>query len=299
MKKYKVYQIDSFTDKKFTGNPAGVVPDAEGLTEEQMLSIAREMNNSETAFIFETPAQDYDVEVRFFTPVAEVPICGHATVASHYVRAMEKGLENCRVVQKTKAGILPVDIEKTADGYNVTMTQGEVKIHTPFDAQTVEDIAQALGITVQDIRSDCPVTIASTGFGKVMVGIKCDEMLHNLKPDMSKLIEISKRINCNGYYVFTISESRKDLVHGRMFAPVSGINEDPVTGNANGPLGAYLVYYGIVPNDGKYLEFSIEQGRAMGRCGNMTVMVDIAEGKPTLVKIKGGAVAAFCAEIEL
>ena len=299
MKKYKVYQIDSFTDKKFTGNPAGVVLDAEGLTEAQMLSIAREMNNSETAFIFETPTQDYDVEVRFFTPVAEVPICGHATVASHYVRAMEKGLENCRVVQKTKAGILPVDIEKTADGYNVTMTQGEIKIHTPFDAQTVENIAQALGITVQDIRSDCPVTIASTGFGKVMVAIKSDEMLQSLKPDMSKLVEISKRINCNGYYVFTIGENRKDLVHGRMFAPISGINEDPVTGNANGPLGAYLVHYGIVPNDGKYLEFSIEQGRAMGRCGNMTVMVDIAEGKPTLAKIKGGAVAAFCAEIEL
>lgn len=299
MKKYRVYQIDSFTDTKFTGNPAGVVPNADGLTEQQMLAIAREMNNSETAFIFVAQAADYDVEVRFFTPVAEVPICGHATVASHYVRAMENGLESCRVVQKTKAGILPVDIEKTATGYNVTMTQGEIKIHTPFDADMVAQIADGLGIDVQDIRSDCPVTIASTGFGKVMVAIKSDEQLHSLKPDMQKLVETSRKINCNGYYVFTVDKTRKDLVHGRMFAPISGVNEDPVTGNANGPLGAYLVHYNIVPNDGKHLEFSIEQGRAMGRCGNMTVMVDICDGKPVLVKIKGGAVAAFCAEIEI
>ena len=81
MKTYKIYQVDSFTRDRFHGNPAGVVPDAKGLTDEQMLRIARELNNSETAFMFETDSPDYDIEVRFFTPTTEVPICGHATIA--------------------------------------------------------------------------------------------------------------------------------------------------------------------------------------------------------------------------
>ena len=89
VKTYKIYQVDSFTRDRFHGNPAGVVPDAKGLTDEQMLSIARELNNSETAFIFEADSPDYDIEVRFFTPTTEVPICGPATIAAHEVRAIE------------------------------------------------------------------------------------------------------------------------------------------------------------------------------------------------------------------
>ena len=106
VKTYKIYQVDSFTRDRFHGNPAGVVPDAKGLTDEQMLRIARELNNSETAFMFETDSPDYDIEVRFFTPTTEVPICGHATIAAHYVRAKERNMEGGTVVQKTKAGIL-------------------------------------------------------------------------------------------------------------------------------------------------------------------------------------------------
>ncbi len=89
MKTYRVYQVDSFTRQKFSGNPAGVVSNADGLTEQQMQQLARELNNSETAFIFAGQKPDYDVEVRYFTPTTEVPICGHATIAAHYVRAVE------------------------------------------------------------------------------------------------------------------------------------------------------------------------------------------------------------------
>lgn len=92
MKKYRVYQVDSFTREKFSGNPAGVVYHADGLTERQMQQLARELNNSETAFIFTGQKPDYDVEVRYFTPTTEVPICGHATIAAHYVRAIEEKL---------------------------------------------------------------------------------------------------------------------------------------------------------------------------------------------------------------
>lgn len=235
MKTYKIYQVDSFTRNKFHGNPAGVVPNADGLTEEQMQRIARELNNSETAFIFSSMSQEYDVEVRFFTPITEVPLCGHATIAAHYVRAIERDAVSGRVIQKTKAGILPVDIVSEENDFAIVMTQGTPEVSIPFESSVIEKITEALGIKTSDIREDCPVAIASAGHSKVMVGIKTNRQLHSLSPNMDKLSAISAEVNCNGFYVFTLNPDDDVLVHGRMFAPAIGIFEDPVTGNANGP----------------------------------------------------------------
>ena len=301
MKKYKVYQVDSFTRNKFHGNPAGVVSNAEGLTEEQMQQIARELNNSETAFIFSSASSEYDLEVRFFTPVTEVPLCGHATIAAHYVRAVEGKKVSGRVMQKTKAGLLPVDIVEEDGDYSVIMTQGTPEVSRPFDLGTVEKIADALGIKVNDIRDDCPVAIASAGHSKIMIGIKSNDQLHNLRPNLEKLSAISATVGCNGYYVFTLNVGEDVLVHGRMFAPAIGIPEDPVTGNANGPLGIYLVHYGICREleSENELSFSILQGEALRRDGGMRVHVKIENRIPVLVQIVGQAVIAFRTEIEI
>ena len=301
MKTYRIYQVDAFTKELFRGNPAGVVTNAEGLSEGQMLAIARELNNSETAFVLPAEGDDHDIRVRFFTPTMEVPLCGHATVSTHYVRALEEGMDTCRVVQKTGAGLIPVDIVKQADGdYAITMTQGAISIGETFAPELVEEIARALGFGPERIRSDCPVCIASTGYGKVMVAIDSNELLHSLKPDNAALIAISKKIGCNGYYVFTVNPGQEDLVHGRMFSPAGGIPEDPVTGNANGPLGAYLVHFGLCQEGVEdHFSFRIAQGEAMGRAGNMQVDVDVVDGEPVLVKLTGAAVVAFSAEIKL
>ena len=87
-----LYQIDAFTTTPFAGNPAGVVLAAEGMTDAEMLAVARELNNSETAFVLPADGSDHDVRVRFFTPTTEVPTCGHATIGAHYARAIEYGL---------------------------------------------------------------------------------------------------------------------------------------------------------------------------------------------------------------
>ncbi|MFC9120465.1 PhzF family phenazine biosynthesis isomerase [Streptomyces sp. NPDC057067] len=92
-----LYQIDAFSPAPFQGNPAGVVLSAEGLTEAQMQAVARELNNSETAFVLPPEGADHDVRVRFFTPTTEVPTCGHATVAAHYARAVEYGWDCCTI----------------------------------------------------------------------------------------------------------------------------------------------------------------------------------------------------------
>ena len=300
MKKYRIYQVDSFTKEKLTGNPAGVVINADGLTEKQMQQIARELNNSETAFILTSDSPDYDVEVRFFTPKMEVPICGHATIAAHYVYAMEKGIKNGRIVQKTKAGILPVDIINNGDDNSMIMTQGTISISEPLADEYINEITTALGISTQDLEEKCPVCIASTGHSKVMVCIRSNQQLHSLSPDMAMLTNISKKINCNGYYVFTLNHGEDILVHGRMFAPAAGLNEDPVTGNANGPLGAYLVKYNIEQNENDdTFVFKAAQGEAIGRKGIIEVIVTKENSKPTLVQIKGDAVVVFNTEITL
>lgn len=300
MKKYRVYQVDSFTKQKFRGNPAGVVSNAEGLNEEQMLQIARELNNSETAFIFPSDSPDYDVEVRFFTPTIEVPICGHATIAAHYIYAKERNAPSGRVLQKTKAGILPVDILRQNDDYVMMMTQGKPEVSVPLSDEIRHRIADGLNIAESDIRRDCPIAIASTGHSKVMVPIYSNDTLHSLQPNMQKLAALSQEIGCNGYYVFTLNPQDDVLVHGRMFAPAIGISEDPVTGNANGPLGAYLVHYNLYQDENSpYFDFDILQGEAIKRDGTMHVHVEKQNGKPVLVQITGEAVVAFETEIEI
>jgi PhzF family phenazine biosynthesis protein len=300
-RQYIVYQINSFTEEKFSGNPAGVVLNAEGLTEPEMLLIARELKNSETAFIFpKSNNDDYDVEVRFFTPTVEVPICGHATIAAHYVRAVENQLPLKNISrQKTKAGILPIEIVRNDNKIKISMTQGKIdfeKIEKAFQLQ----ILTALGLIEDDIIENFPIEIASTGHSKVMIGITSKTKLNLLKPNLSELARLSDLIHCNGYFVFTIDNQPHSFsTDGRMFAPAIGINEDPVTGNANGPLGAYLVKNKLVVYDNDVFSFTARQGEAMGRLGSMEVSVDIENGIPRKVQILGSAVTIFKTVIEL
>lgn len=299
-KKYNLYQIDSFTKEKFTGNPAGVITNADGLTDYEMQKIARELNNSETAFIFSSDNIEYDTHVRFFTPTSEVPICGHATVAAHYARAVENKFDNCRTYQKTGAGILPVDIIKENDDYKIVMTQGQIEFGNIIEDENKEKLLTALNLKEIDLLDNYKIQIVSTGNSKVMIGIKNIETLNTLKPDYEALSKLSGIIKCNGYYVFTVNPQESDiLINGRMFAPAVGINEDPVTGNANAPLGAYLVHYNHVKHNNSLFKFKIKQGEAINKAGIMEVEVKIENGKPVEVKICGNAVIVFKSELVL
>ena len=299
-KKYNLYQIDSFTKEKFTGNPAGVITNADGLSDKEMQKIARELNNSETAFIFSSNSSEYDAHVRFFTPKNEVPICGHATIAAHYARAIENNLETSRVYHKTGAGILPVDVIKEDDDYKIVMTQGKIEFGNIIDGINKEKLLKALNIKDDDLLENYKIQIVSTGHSKVMIGIKSAELLNSLEPSHDELSKLSKIINCNGYYVFTTDSKESDiLVHGRMFAPAIGINEDPVTGNANGPLGAYLVHYNLVSNNNSSFKFKAKQGEAINRAGTIEVEVRIEDNEPVEVKISGNAVVIFKSELVL
>jgi PhzF family phenazine biosynthesis protein len=301
---YRVYQVDAFTRTRFTGNPAGVVPDADGLSEAQMQAIARELHNSETAFILRREADDHDVRVRFFTPTTEVPVCGHATIAAHYVHAIEGSAPHGTVRQLTGAGVLQVDIEPTDDDdFRIWMHQRPPTFGAVLTGVARSALIAALAIGEQDLGLG-PIEIVSTGHSKVMVPLRSRTILDQLKPDLSALAALSRDIGCNGYHLFTLADPAPGvLARARMFAPAIGIPEDPVTGNGNGPLGAYLVRHRLAsPVSGQgVFSCTMRQGEAMGRAGEVKVEVTLDPDSmmPRAVRIGGEAVVVFRTELRL
>lgn len=292
----QLFHIDAFTRTAFCGNPAGVVLNADSLSAQQMQSLARELKHSETAFVCAAQADDHDVLIRYFTPTTEVPICGHATIAAHYARALWLGLGSGLCRQKTAAGIQQIRIEAQANDWTIVMQQGPIRFGPPLNLEQRQRLASALGLQHSDLIEELPVQAVSTGHAKWMIPLRPGVSLEQLKPDLAALTAISRETGCNGYYPFLLDSARAQT-EGRMFAPAIGITEDPVTGNANGPLGAYLVRYQLLPHDGRQLVFTGRQGRTLGREGSMQVTVEIEQQAPQRVSIRGEAVLLFTAAL--
>lgn len=291
--KPQVYHVDAFTSVPFRGNSAGVVLHADGLSEAQMQLIARELRHSETAFLL--TSNESDVHIRYFTPTVEVPICGHATVAAHYVRANVLGLGNTTIWQTSLAGRHRVDIEAIGDDYRISLEQGIPGFEPPLEGAVRTAIIHALHLSEDDMQPGLPIQVATTGHSKVMIPLKPEVDLDALSPDLQALATISQQIGCNGFFPFQIRKG-ENATDGRMFSPAIGIVEDPVTGNANGPMGAWLVHHRLMEHDGKTLRVQGHQGRALGRDGIVDVTVAIRDNQPEKVTITGSAVILFHAE---
>ncbi|MFE4217875.1 PhzF family phenazine biosynthesis isomerase [Streptomyces sp. NPDC056844] len=296
-----LYQIDAFSPTPFQGNPAGVVLSAEGLTEAQMQSVARELNNSETAFVLPPEGADHDVRVRFFTPTTEVPTCGHATVAAHYARAVEYGLPSGSCVQKSGTGLLQgVQILREGDRVRISMDQGKAVFGPELNGSRTDRLLRALGAGLDDLADNGPVQIVSTGHCKALVELRDRSVIDRLRPDPTALTALSHEVGTNGFFVFTRATGDPHLLTwSRMFAPAIGIAEDPVTGNGHGPLGAYLVRHGIVPTVNGRLTFTGRQGWAMGRPGDVEVRVGTGADDALQVAITGEASTAFRADLHI
>ncbi len=292
--------MDAFTRVPLAGNPAGVVLDASGLSEPEMQKIARELNNSETAFVLPADGGDHDVRIRFFTPHCEVPSCGHATLAAHYVRASVGDLALGTVVQKIGIGLQSVDLVQTAGDLRVFTTHEPIEFSPPLASEPRSRLLGALDLRPIDLDERCPVQIVSSGHSKVMVGVRSIRTLDRLQPDLERLRELSREIGSNGYFLFTSETGSSDhLTDCRMFAPAIGISEDPVTGNGHGPLGAYLLRHGLArPEDGRFT-FESVQGRVMQRPGRVYVEVKARNGEPTKVRVGGDAVIVMHANMRL
>ncbi len=275
--------VDAFTDEPLSGNAAGVVPEADDLTSDQMQAIARELSVSETAFFVESEAADR--RVRYFTPTTEVDLCGHATIASHAHLSETGAIEPGTHTLETNVGVLDIDVE--ADG-TVWMTQDDPEIDTV--EIEYDRLGDALGIdpaALRDVGEDLPLAVSSTGFPVLVVPVNFLSHVGGAAPDMDAVVEIGEEVEAMGIYIFTFDAiDATSTLHGRMFAPAVGIPEDPVTGTASGAVGEYLKAFGAFEDesrgeneqDSKSGEFPeelrLEQGHFVDRPGYVRVRVD-------------------------
>jgi PhzF family phenazine biosynthesis protein len=294
----KVHQVDAFTRTRFTGNPAGVVLEADGLTEAQMLAIARELHNADTAFILAPDGPGHDVRARFFTPRAEVGFVGHATVAAHYVLSRSPDAPRHRR-QKSRAGTVDVEVRGSGEDRRIAVRQSTPPIGRQLNDRERLAVLDALALASDELDSRCPLRIVGTGSTRLMVGVRSPESLKHLKPDMTRLTTLSAQLGAQGYFVFALTPEGPSLTESRMFCPSLGIPEDPVSGNAHGLLGVFLAQHGLLPHEGPKAAFSGIQGDFLQRPGKVEVELDYKGESVDGVWIIGQAVPIFETEIAL
>jgi len=281
-----VCQIDAFTDEPFRGNPAGVVFSDE-LNKEEMQYIAREFNVSETAFISKTDEADFNLQ--WFTPKVEVKLCGHASIAAiHFL--LQQGIikDNSTITFKTLSGILK---GSTKNGlHSLSLPIPELK---NFEGNK-EEIIKALNCSKVIIAEKFPFILDEGGY--LYINISSLNDLMNIKPDFKKLSELS--VSVKGYDSFTLFTTetieKENHAHLRFFTPFYGIDEDPVTGSANGPLLLVLRKLGLIEQNTENKIYKFEQGDVLDRKGRINVSYSPARNE---LIISGKATTIFKGEL--
>jgi len=295
--KITLKQVDAFTLVPLTGNPAGVVMKADGLTPQQMQVIAREMAVPETAFILPASTPSADLRIRWFTPTVEVPLCGHATIASFHALAEDgmygmKDLGTYSFNLETKSGILPITVDKNREG--ITVLFGLLVPEFVRAGQFKLDIMRILNISLEEFENRMPIVMEHY----LYVPIRRLHTLFSMKPNFFAMSQFLSNRNLIGLCVFTTETvDRGSAVHSRFFAPTVGINEDPVTGSANGPLGVYLFDRGEVEPVGDTVTLTGEQGDAIGRKGRVLIQLKVQGSRVLSVQIGGSAVTVLEGEM--
>ena len=288
--RYRYLHFDVFTRRRFEGNQLAVFPEAAGLSSSVMQRIAREIGFAETTFITPAERPDTDVRMRIFTPGTEMPMAGHPVVGSTFALArhgvISKG--RARWVFGLNVGPTPVDLEWDRDGLTFAwMTQGRPDFGVTFN--DVGALARALCVREEDIGgTGLPIQQVSCGVPFVFVPMVSRAAVDSAAPD-PRLLQVEA-------YVFTTDRAGATddaVTYSRMFAPQLGVPEDPATGGASGPLGAYLVKHGVVtPEQGRSL-LNL-QGVKLGRPSWIHIAIDSDNGAISRVRVGGTSV--FVAE---
>lgn len=274
--------VDVFTDTPLTGNPLAVFTNGAGLSAETMQAIAREMNLSETVF-FLRPERGGQVKVRIFTPFVELPFAGHPVLGSAWVLA---GPMEMNVLElETGAGTISVELERKGDRLHVAHMTQPLPRFTTFEMEGA--LRDALGLSS---RGDLlPAVLAENGPAHVLIEAENPSQIDALAPNHAQVARVTKA----GVLVFA---QRGDQCHARYFAPAAGIDEDPATGSAAGPLGAYLVLNDRHPSGQQLI---VLQGSKMGRPSTLLVSAECRGQKIDRVRVGGSAVVIARGEMHL
>lgn len=266
--------VDVFCERPLEGNQLCVVPDPADLDERTMQALATEIGFSETTFVTEASGDRY--AMRIFTPGQELPFAGHPTIGTAFVLASE-GRITSPATQVVRAGEYPVQVDLAAG--KARMGQLPPTFGDPFEDRDLA--APAAGLGPAEIRDDVPMQVVSTGLPHLMVPVRDLEALRRAARDAALVERVCRVTGGESMYLFAQTE---DGVTARMFDWETGIGEDPATGSAAGPLGAYLSRYGLAEMPGSV---RIRQGEQVGRPSLLEVEV-AAEGDSWRVEVEGG-----------
>ena len=290
---YRYLLLDVFTDRRFGGNPLAVFPDAQGIDAKTMQAIAKEFNLSETTFVLPPGDKNADYHVRIFTPKAELPMAGHPTIGTAFVLARERMKAQqpppTTLLLEEGIGIIPVTLAwDTPPAPKITMRQPLPTFGPRFENPDI--LASVLSLESADLMSNVPIEVVSCGVPFLIVPIKTLQAVQRIAFQQSlwqrELVHLTPEI-----LVFTQQTQTPDAnVHCRMFAPALGIAEDPATGSANGPLGAYLVRYGLAPTLSRTVSLLSEQGFEMGRPSLIDITIDHINKEISGVRVGGHCV---------
>lgn len=286
-----VMRYDAFTGMPGKGNPAGIVMDGDGYSDEEMLRIAAAVGYNETTFV--QRSETGDVKLRYFTPGHEMDLCGHATVAASWALA-ERGLAASSGVLQvdTRAGLLPVAL--SADGM-VTMRQAAPRF-IPFGGDLAE-LAALMGLGPEDLDPALPIVYGSTGIWTLLIPIRGLAAFSRMQPDNRRFPEVLKEQPRASLHPFTLETADPScFMHARHFSsPFSGTVEDPVTGTASGVMGAYRLEY--MEPAAMETCMTVEQGLEMGKDGKVEVRA-VRKNGIMEVTITGTAVYVETFEVE-
>ncbi|AZQ13987.1 PhzF family phenazine biosynthesis protein [Halorubrum sp. PV6] len=285
--------VDAFADEPLAGNVAGVVPNAAGLSDDQMQRIAAELGASETAFLL--GSDEADERLRYFTPATEVDLCGHATIAAYGALFEEGAIDAGDRTLRTNVGDLDVTVD---DDGTVWMGQNPPSVERiEADELDADRLGDALGIdpaALRDVGADLPVAVATTGLPWLVVPVNFLERLGEADPDSAAIEAVCAAHDAVGIYAYTFDAlDPESTLHGRAFAPAVGVQEDPVTGTASGAVGAYLQEVGAFDGDFPD-ELRFEQGHFINRPGHVRVRVAGDE-----VRVGGDAVTSLDGDLRV
>jgi trans-2,3-dihydro-3-hydroxyanthranilate isomerase len=277
--------VDVFTEKALAGNQLAVVLDGRDMTTDVMQRIAREMNFSETTFVLPPDDPEHAARVRIFTPASEIPFAGHPTIGTAWVLANE-GLVPDGALDfslEEKVAVVPVRGVKRDGRFVFWMTHPQVSFGEVYPHVRV---AAAIGLEESDVIDDVPAQVASTGAPFLFVALRDAHVVDAATSDRGRLRMILEREGLVGIFMFAVAG--KNRLYSRMFA--LDIAEDPATGSAAGPLGAFAVKYGLVEREPKVSLVS-EQGTKMGRQSFLHIELTYGESKDIPERIDvGGSV---------
>jgi trans-2,3-dihydro-3-hydroxyanthranilate isomerase len=278
--------VDVFTERPLAGNQLCVVPETPAQMDAGLMqAVAAEIGFSETTFVLEASLDRY--RMRIFTPGTELPFAGHPTLGTAFVLVSEGGVRS-PAVQTVPAGDVPVEVDVAVGFAWMQQLPAEFGLEFPHPEAAVS----ATGLGVDDLEPDLPPKVVSTGLRHLLVGVRNADRVAGARPDQAAVNEVLKQAGADGLYLFAVADGG---AKARFFGSGVGVAEDPATGSAAGPLGAYLAERGVVPASQSLV---VRQGEEVSRPSELHVVPE-REGSKWRVRVGGGVQVVGRGEFDL